>query len=195
MNSAYRIALSCGGIPLCAGVSIFLCWLITRWPWLMLAGYANIAIGIVLFVVGAIALGRYRANATSPTRAHVRRRNWIALTVLLINFPVAGGLAFAAIAIETSYTVVIENASSAELVDVRVTGGGVDEYIESIPPGGVAKRTFWIRQDGELNLQAVTDAGTINATVEGYVTPNAGGRAEVIIHSDGTVTVHHDRRW
>ena len=38
MNRAYWVALICGAIPLVAGVSIFLLWLMTRWDGLMAAG-------------------------------------------------------------------------------------------------------------------------------------------------------------
>lgn len=195
MNRAYRVALICGASPLLVGVSVFLLWLVTRWDWLMAAGMLTLYGGVAIFLVGALALARFCWLAfRSPDPRG--RRPWLSALacagLLLVNVPVAGGIVAAAIAIETRYTVVVHNTSPQPLESVRVFGGGCDESLGSIPPGGFARRSFWIQRDGELRFRALRGAVIHTKTIDGYVTNNMGGHTTVTVHPDGTVSVSND---
>jgi len=191
MNRAYRLALACGAIPLLMGVSVFLLWLITRWDGLMVAGMVTLCGGMALFLIGVVALMRYWSLASQtpdiPSR-HLRRSTFLCAGLLLLNFPVAGGIVAAVIAIETCYTVVVENDSHRPLEGVRVFGGGCDEQLGTIPAGSSVRQWLWIRHDGTLELRALADGASYHETIDGYVTNSMGGHTTVTIHADGTIS-------
>ena len=196
MNRVYRVALICGAAPLLIGVSIFILWLITRWDWLMMAGIFTLYGGVAIFVVGVLALARFCWLAFR-TPSFPRRRLWLSASVcaglLLLNFPVAGGIAAAAISIETCYTVVVHNDLQQPLESVRVFGGGSDEYLGSIPPGGTVRESFWIQHDGELEFRALNGTTSYTKMIDGYVTNGMGGHTIVTINPDGTISVRNNR--
>ncbi|NOX54518.1 MAG: hypothetical protein GXP27_08780 [Planctomycetes bacterium] len=193
MGRAYRIALICGACPLTFGVAIFLLWLLTRWQWLMTAGVYTICGGLVAIVAGVVALAFfYEAASQTPTIS--RRRLCLSVAVcaslFLSNFLVAGGIIAAVIAIETCYTVVVHNSSTERLEDVRVFGGGCDEWLGAIPPGGTARASFWVQHDGVLRFRARSAAKTYSETI-GYVTNGMGGHTIVTVNREGTVSIIH----
>jgi len=196
MKRVYRIAVICGFIPLLVGISIFVIWLITRSDWLMLAGLLTIYGGIALFVVGAIALFRFWFMAHREPD-YSKKKRWIATVLcfglLLINFPVALGIVNAAIRIETRYTVVIRNASSQPVNEIRIFGGGCSKSLNSIRGGGTGEVSFWIEHDGQLQFEAVSGGRQIEGIVDGYVTNGEGGYVTITIKPDHTISIHNPR--
>ena len=192
MNRAYRLALVCGAFPLLIGVSIFVLWLITRWDWLMMAGIFTFYGGVAVFLVGVLALAHYCWLAFRMPNIP-RRRLWLSTLacagLLLLNFPVAGGIAAAAIAIETCYTVVVHNASHQPLENVRVFGGGCDAHLGAIPPGSTVRQSFWIKHEGELEFRALGGTTSYEKTIDGYVTNSMGGHTTVTINANGTISL------
>ncbi len=188
MNRDYRVALICGILPLFIGVSIFVLWLITSWNWLMLAGIFTLSGGSAAFLLGILALTRYCSRAFR-TPVGPSRRLWLSTLgsagLLLLNLPVAGGITLAVIAIETRYTVIVHNASQHRLDGARVFGGGCEASFPTIPPGGVARCSFRIQHDGELEFRASSGSTTHAITIDSYVTNNAGGRTTIMINPDG----------
>lgn len=192
---AYRLALICGALPLVVGIGIFLLWLVTDWNGLRIAGIVMIYGGLVIFALGAGALARFwwltfRPNELPPDwpRRRVRRSTTLCALLLLSNFPMAGGIIVAAIALDTRFAVVIHNNSQQPLESVRVSGGGCDISFGSIPPGGVARRSFWIHTDGELVFQATSGTTSHKEIIAGYVTNGMGGSATVTVNANGTIS-------
>lgn len=192
MDRTFRIALLCGLLPLLVGLSLFVLWIITRWDWLVVGGFVTLYGGLVSVLIGAIALARYcwaAARIADPPR-----RNWVpsalaCAALLLSNFPAAGGMIAAVIAIETRYSVVVHNASKQAISNVRVYGGGCEAKFGTIPPGGLARRSLWIQHDGELEFAAVGSSTTHCMTIDGYVTNGMGGRRVVSVEPNGTISV------
>jgi len=192
MNRSLHVAALCGVLPLLVGVLLFVVWVITRWDWLMLGGLFTLYVGLACFIVGVIALAQYCwqvSRAPDPPR-----QKWggsvIACAALLIsNFPAAGGIVAAVIAIKTCYAVVVRNASQQSISDVCVYGGGCQADFGSIPPGGVARRWLWIQQEGELEVSADIGSKTYRSTLDPYVCPSMGGAATVVIGPTGTLLV------
>lgn len=195
MNAAFRVSLICAALPLTAGLAIFATWLATRWDWLALAGVFTIYGGLASVSVGVLALGWGLWLARSRPDHDRQRPRLSAFTcglLLLANFPVAAGLTYSAVQIESAYTVVIMNSSAAALRDVHVIGGGCDVSFGTIQPGDRVKRTFWVQFDGTLELVAEGTAGSYHETIEGYVTNGWGGKASITVNRDGTWVVSHD---
>jgi hypothetical protein len=191
LNRAYLVATICGAAPLVLGTAIFIAWLVTRRDWLTIAGFALLYCGLVVFAAGVIALARFCWVALR-TPGIPRRAVWLSTfgcaALLLANFPVAGGIIWAANTIATRYTVVVHNASSQRLDGVRVFGGGCDASYGSIPPGGTARRSFWIRQGGVLDFRASSGNNALGGTIDDYLT-RYGGHRTVTVQADQTISI------
>ena len=192
MKRTLRVAVLSGLLPLLVGVSLFVLWVTTRWDWFMVGGVVTIYGGLVSFLIGACALARYCWAASRC--ADPPRWKWVlsalgCATLLLSNVPVAGGIISAVVAISTCYSVVVRNASQQAISDVRIYGGGYEASLGTIPPGGLARRSFWIQRDGELELRAVGSSAFHHLVIDGYVTKGLGGRAEIVVESNGSLSL------
>jgi len=114
-----------------------------------------------------------------------------AAALLLSTFPAALGIVLAAIAVETRYTVVVHNCFAEPLSEVGVYGGGCEARFGAIPPGGTAKRSFWIQCDGQLELRARRGSTPCAWVIDSYVTNDMGGRSTVTVGADGGFSVEH----
>ncbi len=197
MNQAYRNAVICGAVPLIVGVSVFLLWLVTRWDQLMTAGVATLYAGAFMLLIGVLELARYGWLGLK-TPEFPRRKLWRSTlgvaALLMANPPVAAGVAFAAISVDTRYTVVVHNNTLQPLINARVFGGNCDETLSTIAPGDKARHSFRIECEGELKFSAAGGATIYTGTIDGYVTNNLGGYTVVTVNADGTLTVEGSGR-
>jgi hypothetical protein len=192
LNRLHRVATICGATPLFLGTAIFIAWLGFHWNWLIIAGVVMLYVGLGAVTAGGVALA-LSCRIALRTPAVPRRRVWLAAIggtgLLLANFLVAYGIMWSVIALVTRYTVTVHNTSPVRLDRVRVLGGGCDASYGSILPRGSARRSFWIRQDGGLVFRAFGGDSALEQTIEGYVTPNLGGRMRVTVQPDQTIAV------
>ncbi|MBL4883484.1 MAG: hypothetical protein JKY95_02975 [Planctomycetaceae bacterium] len=186
MKWPQKTAVVCGAVPLICGISIFLLWLLTRWEWLMGAGLITLGVGIVLFLIGILSLFVYWTSGDRDKRNNTMARFCAGL--LLINFPVAGLIVVAFVSVINCYTVVVHNDSPEVIRNINISGGGCEALIDSIPPNGSARRSFWIQYDGEIVFQASSKSHVYREVVDDYVTNGMGGRTEVTVEPDGTIT-------
>ncbi|MEX0717892.1 MAG: hypothetical protein WD066_14960 [Planctomycetaceae bacterium] len=186
---SYRVALWCGALPLTVGASIFLLWLLAGWTWLMVAGGCLLVAGPLVVLVGFAALGRgwwMERSAPPDTRRHSWRSSALVAALLLFNFPVAGGIVVAAIAIVSRYTIVVVNQSGKTLDDVVLEGGGRVVRFDPIPADASASRNVWFsHDDNELDFRAMSGTTPVTGTVLEYVTDSLGGRT-ITVDVDGT---------
>ena len=192
MTLAYRFAILCGALPLTAGISIFLLWAWTRWDWLELAGIYTIYGGVGFFLLGMVSLARDFFDAWDRGDFPVSRvllRTVGAGSLLVANFPVAGALVVSVVEFNSRYVAIVQNETDHPLHEVRVVGGGCDISFGTIQPGDAVQRTFWIQQDGSLELDANADGAPLSETISGYVTNGLGEITEVSVHRDHKVSV------
>jgi hypothetical protein len=191
MKRAYGIALFCGALPLIVGVSTWLYWLITRWSGCIVIGISTILGGVMLFVVGTIALACYGWLAFR-SKALSRRRFWFSTLgcagLLLVNFPVAYGVVVSVILIEARYKVTVHNASDQPLDGVWVVGAVPEVWFGTVPPGSIVQRSFLILNDGEIEIQAVSRAIKYSKTIDDCH-PWSKGDTTVTFESDGKISV------
>lgn len=194
MNSSYRIALICGFVPLIVGSSIFLLWLVTRWPSLMFAGLLTIYGGVAFILIGAAFLAQFFWSASRAAKLS-RKQLWfstlICAALLLSNFVVAGAIVVTAYTVETRYVVIIHNNSQQPINGAQVSGGGCEADFGIIPAGGTIQRAFWVQGDGELTFRAQDGVSKGPKTIDGYVTNGMGGQAVITVNPDGTLSVAH----
>ena len=138
MKASLKVALFLGVAPLVTGMVIFAAWVLSRAEWLMAAGVITIYVGMCAVAVGAVCLAVYLWQSWRSKAIARRRLVCQAIAVLglfLANFLAAGGAAFAAIVIDTRYTVSVTNQTNVPLESARIEGGGVDVPLGIIAPG------------------------------------------------------------
>jgi len=191
MNRSYRIALVCGALPLVTGISIFLLWLLTRWQWLMIAGFITVIGGIALFLTGVVMLANYCWIAFRTPGLSKRRVWWLSAgsTVLLFsNFVAAGGIIRIVIGLETRYVVSVRNDSSQPLMNVMLTGGGCDIRFGTVPSGGFEVCSAWIPNEGKLEFRATGPSGEQTQILNRHAADEVPGNFVVTISASGKVS-------
>lgn len=181
-------------LPLVVGCGIFILWLPSRLVLLMFAGLLTIYAGLVSvglsLLMLVLAWWLARIGGRDWTSRHWRSCG-ITVAFILINFPVAWGLAAGAIAIETANRVTVYNRTDRPIEAVRVTGGGCDEALGTIAPRRSASVWFRIKQGGVLVLHAEQGEQKKEATLDDYVWRNCGGTSKVTFTTDGEIEVDH----
>ena len=157
--AAFRVAVACGAVPLVAGVSFFLAYLLTRDMTFAEWGFYMLPIGVVLFLVGALALAYHVMTFRrrhEPLGRRCRLKVGGAALLLLVNFPAAAFcVVFGTIEMHR-YRVEVTNASNATVERFAVVVDGVPVEIGPIAPGQTARCSFFPRQDGAITYVSST---------------------------------------
>ena len=192
MKNLLGIAWLAGAVPLLLGTMIFVVWLIFRFDILMLAGLVMLIVGPCLILWGLICLMAYVRHAWRTASGFRRRLAWQATGVLglyMANFVAAGSFVYAAYVIESWYFLSITNSGDVPLEGVRVEGGGVSVSFGDIAMGETVKRSFLIRDYGELVLTARRGEERIEPVINGYLIPDLGVDQAVTVDATGGVSV------
>lgn len=190
MNRWHRIAFICGLLPFLAGTTIFAVWLLTRLDWLILAGYFTIIIGLLLFVGGLVSIFVATRKAKQQATPY-KRKNLLILVVLLLNFPVAMGMASYALHLMTIYDVLIINELEKPIDQIVFTDPVGKNYpIYDVPPHSQTHHEFNFDGEGSVNYQIKSTTIEQSGILIGYITSSLGGHVTVKISSDGTISVN-----
>jgi hypothetical protein len=114
--------------------------------------------------------------------------------VLVLNIPVAGGILWTTYYLETRYTVVVRNHSSAAIQSAAITGGGVELEIGRIEPGASIRKKFHIVHDGTLVFSGEQTGRKLQMVIDSYVTNGGGGYKQVDVSADGMTEVRSNAR-
>jgi hypothetical protein len=189
-----RIATVCGALPLATGTLIYLYWRVTRWDWLMGAGFITIAVGVVLFFVGA---GSLLASATRDVqRPSMPGRRWrrqvaAAGCLLFLNFPAAAFYVYSADDVMTRTTVDVFNDSPSVIESFVLEGPGVHTEVGPLAAGQHIRRHLRFRGLGTLSFVANEQGIEFRGVIEGYVCYNIGGRATIRVTGPKTWRIEH----
>jgi len=196
-SSGLNIPFLLGVVPLTAGLSIFLVWLATDWKWLPLIGIATLYLSFGSVLAGLAWLGvwilKMRRSRDRP-RAGLTRQTIVVAAVLVVNFPVAGGILWTAHSLATRYTVTIRNRSSAAIQSAALNGGGVSLEIGRIAPGGRITEKFHIVHDGTLVFSWEQSDRKLQVIVDDYVTKGWGGHKQIDVSTAGLIEVQSNTR-
>ena len=159
----HYVALTCGLIPLGAGTTIFLAFLVFRHFDIAMLGFITILVGTCLAFVGVVCAGVYlfQGRRADPDEGILaRRRAKIDLAIIIANFPIAFGMAWAGIWLLSRITIEIHNADTAPIERFRIVlSDGVSHDLGTIPPNGSRSVTMSDDEyDGEFTA-VFTSAG------------------------------------
>lgn len=190
-------AFLCGAVPITIGTAILLHFDSTRQDWLQVAGLLLLPVALACLGVGCNAL--WHAFAVHrPPAGEPSRWNWLATAVAatpLFAGPVlAGYYLVAAIGIATQYRVTVLNHSPDVIEDGWLMGPGVQAEIAPLAPGAQVLHRLHFIGDGLLTYTIKQVNRTPQSgIIDGYVTGNLAGDAEMQIDGDGGVIVRHRR--
>ena len=134
------------------------------------------------------------ASAKSDQPRHVVRRRLFRGRATLVSVYVVAASSFVVWYVcLTAYVVVVRNESSRPISAIQVFGGGASASIDELGPHSEASRWLWISVDGELKMTARLEAGPVEQDLDSCVTSNLGGRSNVVVHEDDSITVEFPR--
>lgn len=187
MTAWLRTSIILGAAPLVVGSLLFALWVPLRWDGLAIAGLLTIFGGVVSVAVGLVCL-LFHVKTPAPA-GRSGRASLTAAALLLINFPVAAALVFAANDLETRYWVTVENDSTEPIDSFVLHGGGVRVDVGAIPAGANKRVSFHVRREGELLFEANTGRGKLEGVVDGYATRDLGAEKLIVIGPHGRVAI------
>lgn len=165
----------CWFLPLFFGVFIFLGWVITKYDYLMVAGIYNIYLGIILTIIGLM-IGIIKLIINKVNNKKTENKKILVLTILLLsNIPIAFGILYSAIIINTGYTTKIINQTDYLIDNCLIVGGGIEKNIGRIKPNEEKTKTVWFKKDGTLDFVYQLNENKKVIKIEGYVTRSMGG--------------------
>jgi len=192
-----KVPLLLGVIPLVIEVLILLLWLVTGWHWLPIAGAATLVGGLISVIVGMSWLGVCivrTARSGKWSRRSMIKSTVLTASILLVNFPAAAVIIWAAFKIETAYTMVVRNLGSTPIESAAITGGGLSLDLRRIDPGARVTRTFHVTRQEGLVFSGGRNGQKIRFRILGYVSKDGGECDEIDIFPDGRVEVRVRRR-
>lgn len=192
MKYWWNAAVLCGAVPLTAGLIIFAIWCASRAAWLMEAGFFTIAAGLVLVVIGLVCLIVYCRRARSGGVMGWKARAALGGLLLFFNFPAAAGLTVAALYVQSSYLVIVENHSAWPLEDLSFQSPRGEYAFGTVPSNTQREKTFHFAGEGAVTYDATLNRVRQHGVLDGYISGN-GGKARLVITDEGDVEVHNER--
>ena len=194
-----RIAFWSAAIPFGLGCCIFLLWSVTYWEPLQALGLLNIALGLVLFLVGSGCLLKYFIKEISgrPVDAGRVLQGLAVGGLLLLNFPTCLAIIHVVGQLETvrwterditQSSVRVVNASDTEVESFIMKGAELPWTIKTISPGEAQSLFFEPRRDAEYTFTAMQHGSSMKAT---FRAPEEGtGTIDVIVVIEGDGNLH-----
>lgn len=192
MKTSYKIALTCGLLPMVLGTAVFAVWLATDIAELEIAGIFIIQGGLILFAIGFISLLVFINSAMKDSEPFMGRSALCAV-VLLLNFPLCVGYLLIAFAMENANVVTVVNESAKPVTDLVLSDPSGRKYpIAPILPG--ASRTACYAFSGEGSVQyAFTNDGTPQqGQLIGYITSGLGSHGTLRLSKDDEAAATED---
>jgi hypothetical protein len=184
-----RIALLCGSGPLIVGVGTVVVYYFVDAGLLESVGLWTIVVGVWLAPVGLVSLIVYWILGRMG-KGDITRASWIALLILILNFPAAlVCFASAGRISDSRYHVVVENRSGETFSDVRLDVAGKDKRMRDVPSEGDADTWFYVRREGQLALRGRLGNEMIDQVIDETLVRNQGERIIVTISPDGDLSV------
>lgn len=190
-----RAAFLCGVAPPCTGALIFLFWIMSGHPGLVVAGAATMIGGAASLLLGAILLALFIRKERSAGAAEeaLARDKRTAGIVFLANLPVASLLASMIFVSSESYTVSIRNRGQVALDEFAIVDQGRSERhdLGAFAPGDERTVAVHIKSKTSLTFEMVRFGRVSTGTITAYTEPNlaADQWSTVTVGEDGKALV------
>ena len=169
----HYIALACGLIPLGIGTVLFVLFLIFRTQDIALLGFITIMVGSSMAFVGFVCVGVYffQSRRAAPDDAAVaRRRVLVDLGIIIGNFPIAYGMAWAGLWLMARVTITVLNRDAVPAEQFRITTDyQVTHDLGTIAPNATKSITLSDDEFEDLHMSFVRDGAPHRETVSEYL--------------------------
>lgn len=187
MKPWYRAAIACGLFPILVGTAIFAAWLHTDLDALEIAGLLVIYCGIAVFAVGIVSLLIFVARARTGGIAH-RKRTTLALTVLLLNFPLCAAYLSIAYAMESAHAITAVNRAAISIEALTLTDPTGREFqIGTVRPMQIRNVCLDFSGEGAVQFSLSVNGEIRTGTLIGYLADPLGSHATLRLSGELTV--------
>ena len=185
MKSSVRLAFLCGLSPLVAGILVLIAYYFMDATGLESLGFTVIMAGVLLFLpVGLLSLIVHWVLGWMG-KGDIARASWVALLILVLNFPAAYMCIVSAGRISDSrYRVTIWNWSGETLSELQLVTDSKRIALGELPTKQRLGLWFYVRDDDELSLEGKLGDESIKQVL---VTDLKWGYLSVTIGPDGEI--------
>jgi hypothetical protein len=191
-NTLFILSLIFSLGPLVVGVSIFFLWWLTRFGIFEFLGFLTVLGGLVsVFLAFILAIG-YTVEAFKARESAVKvtMRVLFVLTAIAVNFPAAWACLAGRHYIDSFYILTIDNKSSETILQVTISGCGINKSIGPILPNSKNSIKFHVVTDGQLTFSVNSSNFKIDGLLEEHMTPHSdGAERTLIIKNDGKYVI------
>ena len=185
----YKTAIHLGLAPLTIGTIIFFLWLITHDILLSLAGAVTIFLGFFSVSLGLISLAIYLYKSKVNSIKNSKIKIIKALTILLINFPLALLFIMISSYIRSTFTITIDNQSNKTIKNIYLSESNYTYDLPNVLAHTKVSHDLHFKSEGEVNYSLIIDTIKHSGIVFGYITSGVHGDAQITINSFIQVTV------
>ena len=189
MSRWYKLSLVSGLVPLCTGILIFLCWLVTRDNRLEMMGAYTISVGLGLFIVGIFCLTIYVIQSRNNGAVGYWKRSILSLVILVSNFPVAVAIFGAVIYVISISTVTIENRTKTKIKELVLSERNHVYNIGIVLPNEKLEKNYRFQSEGAVHYSFIRDQNKYEGIMFGYVTGGIGSEAIMLVTESGEVNI------
>jgi len=181
INKYYQMAIYLGRAPLSIGLLIFFMWFITRNSTLLLAGATTILLGLFSVSIGLVSLGIYVYKSKEYGIAKIKILK--ALTILLINFPIAFLLISISSYLSSTFTIQINNQSHKIITDIHFIEHDKIYKIPDVKAHSKIQHDFHFQSEGKITYSLTIGKEQYTGMLFGYITSGIHGEAQITINS------------
>ena len=168
------------------GTAIFAAWLFTDLDALEIIGLLFIYGSIVLFAVGIISLLVFVSRARKGGSAY-RIPATLALTVLVLNFPLCAAYISIAFAMESAHVVTVVNRAGMPIEALTLTDPAGRQFrFGTVGPGQARHACLDFSGEGAVQFSLDVDGETRAGTLIGYLADPLGSHATVHLSEELT---------
>lgn len=168
------------------GTVIFVVWLFTDLDAFEIIGLWFIFGGFVLFAAGIVSLFVFVSRARRGGIAY-RRPTTLALTVLVLNFPLCAAYIFIAVAMETANFVTVVNRAGMPIEALTLTDPmGRQFQVGAVGPRQVRHACLDFSGEGAVQFSFNVDGETRAGTLIGYLPHSLGSYATLRLSEELT---------
>jgi len=195
INIYYKTAIVLGRIPLILGSTIYLFWLLTHHHFLILAGALTIGLGLLTVTIGLISLAFYYYKANKNNVHNYRKKSYIALFVLLLNFPIAILMIMHTSYKLSTYNITIDNQSKSTLKNIYFSEQGHTYKVKPVAPYSTGIYKLQFKSEGSVKYTFTQNDIEYTDILFGYITNGTHGKATITmtplnqIIKDANVTI------
>jgi hypothetical protein len=191
MRSTLHSALFCSGLPLVAGLLIFLLWFRHGGLDLQLKGWLLLLTGWLPVLMGFGFLLGFRSEARQRGVAvgEIRRATWWVVLLGLANFPAAALVLYAVQVCKSHCAFTLVNQSGGAVRDIELRAGTELISLGKLGPAQTRLQRVFIRPTGAYRVTARSATREFDSVDNAYSSPGLAAQMLISFEASGSLLV------